>query len=82
LLVRAGDGQAERSERRERHAQRAAVARVLPAPGRGALLRTPAGDVVVYDESADKRRPVELRAIVMPDGETVEFQTARFRRGR
>jgi len=40
------------------------------------------GEVLVYGDSHDKRRPVALRAVVMPDGETQVFPTDRFRRGR
>jgi hypothetical protein len=70
----------EARERRERGAQREAVDRLLPEPDRGALLRTAYGDVLVYDELHDKRNPINLRAVVMPDGSTREFQTGRFRR--
>jgi hypothetical protein len=70
------------SERRERIAQRKAVERVLPEPGEGALLRSAGGEVLVYDEPGDKLRPVNLRAVVMPDGSTREFETGRFRRDR
>jgi hypothetical protein len=55
---------------------------VLPPSGEGAILRTADGEVLVYDEGIAKSRPVELRAVVMPDGETVEFETGRFRRDR
>jgi hypothetical protein len=72
----------EGSERRERYAQREAVERVLPDPGEGALLRSAGGDVLVYDERHQKLDPINLRAVVMPDGTTVEFQTERFRPGR
>jgi hypothetical protein len=67
-------------ERRERVAQRDAVAQVLPEPGEGSVLRTTSGEVLVFDEGLDKRNPVNLRAIVLPDGETVEVETNRFRR--
>jgi hypothetical protein len=66
-------------ERRWRHAQREAVDRVLPEPGGGALLRSVSGEVLVYDERHIKLHPINLRAVVMPDGTTREFQTARFR---
>jgi hypothetical protein len=77
-LVQAGAS----AERRERAAQRDAVDRVLPPPGEGAILRTAEGEILVYDEGIAKSRPIELRAVVMPDGETVEFETGRFRRDR
>jgi hypothetical protein len=67
-------------ERRERDAQRAAVAEVLPEPGEGSVLRLVSGEVLIYGDSNDKRRPVALRAVVLPDGETQVFPTARFRR--
>jgi pyocin large subunit-like protein len=70
----------EARERRERDAQRDAVERLLPDPDKGALLRTAAGDILVYDEMDLKRKPVNLRAVVMPDGTTREFETGRFRR--
>jgi hypothetical protein len=69
-------------ERRERFAQREAVERVLPDPGEGALLRSAGGEVLVYDEPGGKLRPVYLRAVVMPDGSTREFETGRFGRFR
>ena len=72
----------ERVERRERQAQRAAVGEVLPEAGAGSVLRMASGQVLVYGDSHDKRRPVALRAVVMPDGETQVFPTERFRRGR
>ena len=72
----------EGRERREREAQRDAVDRLLPDPDRGSLMRTVDGDVLVYDELHDKRNPVNLRAVVMPDGTTREFETGRFRRAR
>jgi len=72
----------EGHERREREAQRDAVARLLPDPDRGALLRTADGDILIYDEPGAKLHPINLRAVVMPDGTTREFQTARFRRAR
>ena len=68
-------------DRRERHKQRDAVERVLPEPGEGSLLRTASGEVLVYDEPRERFNPVDLRAVIMPDGTTVEFQTGRFRRG-
>jgi hypothetical protein len=40
----------------------------------------PDGQVLVYDEDYEPRRPVSLRAIVMPDGETLEFEQHRFAR--
>jgi pyocin large subunit-like protein len=69
-------------ERRERDAQREAVARLLPNPERGALLRAAGGEILIYDESDNKYRPVNLRAVVMPDGTTREFETGRFLRRR
>jgi hypothetical protein len=69
-------------ERRERYSQREAVERVLPDPGEGSVLRSVSGEVLVYDERHDKFNPVDLRAVVMPDGTTVEFETGRFRRDR
>jgi hypothetical protein len=69
-------------DRRERIAQREAVERLLPEPDAGALLRSAGGEVLVYDEPGDKLRPVNLRAVVMPDGSTREFETGRFRRAR
>jgi hypothetical protein len=68
-------------ERREREAQRDAVARVLPDPSAGSVLRTSSGEVIVYEEQDEKRRPVNPRAVVMPDGETLFFETDRFGRG-
>jgi hypothetical protein len=67
-------------ERRERDAQRDAVARVLPQEGEGSVLRTVSGEVIVYDELGAKRRPASPRAVVMPDGQTLEFDRDRFRR--
>jgi hypothetical protein len=57
------------------------VERVLPEPGAGSLLRAVSGEVLVYDEPSEKLNPIDLRAVVMPDGTTIEFQTARFFRG-
>ena len=65
-----------------RDAQREAVERVLPNPGEGAVLRSAGGEILVYDERGDKLNPVNLRAVVMPDGTTREFETGRFRRNR
>jgi hypothetical protein len=56
------------------------VERLMPGPGRGALLRSTSGEVLVYDEHDDKLRPVNLRAVVLPDGSTREFETGRFLR--
>jgi hypothetical protein len=70
------------SERRERNAQREAVERVLPDPGQGSLLRASSGEILVYDDPHDKLNPIDLRAVVMPDGRTLEFETGRFRRAR
>jgi hypothetical protein len=69
-------------ERRERFAQRDAVDRALPDSGDIWLLRTLSGEVVVYEEKPDKRRPAGVRAIVSPDGRTQSFETGRFRRRR
>jgi len=66
-------------ERRARDAQRHAVARELPEENDGSILRMADGQVLLYDEQDEKRRPVTLRAIVFPDGETVEVETDRFR---
>jgi hypothetical protein len=52
----------------------------MPTPGRGALLRAAGGEVLVYDEMGGKLDPVNLRAVVMPDGSTREFETGRFLR--
>jgi hypothetical protein len=52
----------------------------LPEPGEGSVLRAASGDVLVYEEPGDKFNPVDLRAVVMPDGTTMEFETGRFRR--
>jgi hypothetical protein len=65
-----------------RDAQREAVDRVLPDPGEGTVLRAAGGEILVYDERGDKLNPVNLRAVVMPDGTTREFETGRFRRNR
>jgi hypothetical protein len=70
----------DRSERREREQQRAAVSEVLPEEGW--LLRMASGEVLVYGQGLDKRRPVALRAVVMPDGKTEVFPTDRFNRRR
>lgn len=67
-------------ERRMRDAQREAVEDALPDEGEAGLLRTPDGLVLVYDEEVEKRRPVTLRAVVMPDGEVLEVEHDRFRR--
>ena len=72
----------DREERRERIEQRAAVAEVLPEPGDGWLLRMASGEVLVYSEALDKRRPVALRAVVMPDGQTEVFPAERSKRRR
>lgn len=73
-------GHATEFDRRERYAQRDAVERVLPEPGEGSLLRSASGEVLVYDEFHNRLDPVNLRAVVMPDGTTLEFETGRFRR--
>jgi hypothetical protein len=74
-------GSSTEFERRERYSQREAVERILPDAG-GSVLRSASGEVLVYDEPNDKFNPVDLRAVVMPDGTTVEFETGRFRRNR
>ncbi|HEX6714040.1 MAG TPA: hypothetical protein VF066_11660 [Thermoleophilaceae bacterium] len=70
------------SDRRSRDAQREAVERVLPDPDEGSVLRAASGEILVYDELGAKFNPINLRAVIMPDGTTVEFQTARFHRAR
>ena len=72
----------EVGDRRERLAQREAVDRVVPESDEVALFRAASGDVLVYDERGEKLNPINLRAVVMPDGTTREFPTARFRRAR
>ncbi len=67
-------------ERRQRDAQRDAVADVLPEAG--SVLRMADGQILVYDEAPEKRRPASLRAVVMPDGQRLEFETDRFSRAR
>jgi hypothetical protein len=67
-------------ERRERDAQRDAVAEVLPPAGEGSLLRAASGEVLVFAEQDEKRRPVQLCAVVMPDGETLDIEHRRFAR--
>ena len=67
-------------ERRERDAQREVVDQVLPDTGEGSVLRLSSGEVLVYDDGDNMRRPVTLRAAVMPDGELLEFETNRFER--
>jgi hypothetical protein len=69
-------------DRRERETQREAVERLLPNRDRGAVLRAAGGEILIYDDSAEKLHPVNLRAVVMPDGTTREFETGRFRRLR
>jgi hypothetical protein len=75
-------GTRESADRRNRAAQRDAVERVLPPRGAGAVFRRADGEVLVYGDGLGKRHPVELRAVVMPDGTTQEFATRRFRRDR
>ena len=70
------------TERRRHDAQREAVERLLPDPGAGSVLRIASGEILIYDEHDDMRRPVNLRAVVLPDGSTREFETGRFRRPR
>lgn len=70
------------ADRRSHDAQREAVERLLPSPGDGSVLRISSGEILIYDEHDEKRRPVNLRAVVMPDGSTREFETGRFRRAR
>jgi hypothetical protein len=38
------------------------------------------GEVLVYEEDGAKRHPVSLRAVVLPDGETLEVEHRRFQR--
>jgi hypothetical protein len=61
-----------------REAQRDAVDRAMPEEA--SLLRKADGTVLVYEEQDEKRRPVELRAVVLPDGETLEVEHNRFSR--
>jgi hypothetical protein len=68
-------------ERRHRDAQRESVDEALPEDGDGSLLRMAGGQVLVYDESLEKRRPVALRAVVLPDGELLTVARKRFGRG-
>ena len=68
-------------DRRERDAQRDAVAELIPDSGGASLLRKADGEVLVYEEQDEKRRPLELRAVVMPDGSIQHFNTRRFGRG-
>jgi hypothetical protein len=72
--------EAKASERRGREAQREAVERLLPNPHHGSVLRSAGGEVLVYDETGGKLDPVNLRAVVMPDGSTRTFETGRFLR--
>jgi len=67
-------------DRRERGAQREAVEQVLPDRGEASLLRATTGEVLVYAEEEEKRRPVALRAVVLPDGEVVDVDHRRFNR--
>jgi hypothetical protein len=55
---------------------------VLPERGDGWLLRMTSGEVLIYDAGNDARRPVALRAIVKPSGQTELFAAKRFKRGR
>ena len=68
------------TERRERNSQREAVAEALPQEGEASLLRAATGEVLVYAEDTEKRNPVTLKAVVMPDGEVLEVEHQRFRR--
>lgn len=70
------------TDRRMRDEQREAVERILPDPGKGSVLRAAGGEILVYDEPSNRFNPVDLRAVVMPDGTTLEFETGRFRRDR
>ena len=67
-------------ERRERDAQRDAVAHAIPDEGDVSILRAATGEVIVYEDLGAKRRPTTPRAVVMPDGETLEFEQDRFKR--
>jgi hypothetical protein len=68
------------SERRERDAQRDAVAHAIPDAGDISVLRAATGEVIVYEDLGAKRQPTTPRAIVLPDGETLEFEQDRFKR--
>lgn len=57
------------SDRRQRHAQREAVEIALPDDENAALLRMRNGRVLVFTEREDWWRPVDLRAVVLPDGQ-------------
>lgn len=70
----------DQGERRQRDAQREAVRDALPKRGETGLLRMASGEVLVYTEGITRRRPVALRAIVMPDGSTLDVRTNRFKR--
>lgn len=72
--------QGSTNDRRMHDAQREAVERLMPDPGQGSVLRISSGEILIYDEHDEKRRPVNLRAVVLPDGSTREFETGRFRR--
>ena len=69
------------TDRRARAAQRDAVDDVLPEDA-GSVLRMANGEVIVYAEQDDKRRPVRPVAVVLPDGDRIELETGRFRRRR
>jgi hypothetical protein len=75
-----GDQMSVGGDRRNREAQRQAVRQVLPDEGEASLLRTPDGLILVYEEEVEKRRPVTLRAVVMPDGQVLETEHDRFKR--
>ena len=53
----------------------------MPDTGEGSMLRLASGEVLVYEDGDSLRRPLTLRAAVMPDGELLEFETDRFERG-
>src|SRR4051794_37162724 len=76
----AGDQKLVAGGRRHRRSQRSAAERVLPEPCEGSVLRLAEGPVLVFDELDYKREPVALRAVVLPDGETLEFEHRRFDR--
>jgi hypothetical protein len=52
----------------------------LPGLGDYSLLRRPDGQILVYEEHDDKRSPVTLRGLVMPDGQVVDLHRRRFTR--
>jgi hypothetical protein len=69
-------------ERRERTAQREAVDEVVAERIEASLLRAESGEILVYAEETEKRRPVALTAVVLPDGEVLGVDHRRFHRSR